>query len=94
MTFSRPTRFPFLTCTAIAKILHAMVMDRLSGSVDVSFATSEEERVDVVLQYLSFLPRIYKIHLEEARAAGFTIPESPEEIAVNLPLSKPATTSA
>ena len=63
---------------------YAMVMDRLSGSVDVSFATSEEERVDVVLQYLSFLPRIYGIDLEEARAAGFTIPESPEEIGLGL----------
>ena len=63
---------------------YVMVMDRLSGSVDVSFAASEEERIDVVLQYLSFLPRIYGIDLEEARAAGFTIPESPEEIGLGL----------
>ena len=29
---------------------YVMVMDRLSGSVDLSFAASEEERVDVVLR--------------------------------------------
>jgi Phosphotransferase enzyme family len=63
---------------------YVMVMDRLSGSVDVSFAATEEERVDVVLQYLSFLPRIYGIDLEEARAAGFKIPESSEEIGLGL----------
>ncbi len=63
---------------------YVMVMDRLSGSVDVSFAATEEERVDVVLQYLSFLPRIYGIDLEEAKAAGFKIPESSEEIGLGL----------
>ena len=63
---------------------YVMVMDRLSGSVDLSFAASEQERVDVVLEYLSFLPRIYGIDLEEARAAGFTIPESPEAIGLGL----------
>ena len=63
---------------------YVMVMDRLSGSVDLSFAASDEERVDVVLEYLSLLPRIYGIDLEEARAAGFAIPESPEEIGLGL----------
>jgi hypothetical protein len=63
---------------------YAMVMDRLAGSVDLSFAASDQERVDLVLEYLSFLPRIYGIDLEEARAAGFTIPESREEIGLGL----------
>jgi hypothetical protein len=63
---------------------YAMVMDRLPGSVDLSFAASDKERADVVLEYLSLLPRIYGIDLEEARAAGFRIPESPEELGLGL----------
>jgi aminoglycoside phosphotransferase (APT) family kinase protein len=63
---------------------YVMVMDRLSGSVDLSFAASDQERVDVVHEYLSFLPRIYGIDLEEAKAVGFTIPESREEIGLGL----------
>jgi aminoglycoside phosphotransferase (APT) family kinase protein len=63
---------------------YVMVIDRLSGSVDLSFAASDEERVEVVLEYLSLLPRIYGIDLEEARASGFTIPETPEEIGLGL----------
>ena len=35
---------------------YAMVMDRLPGSVDLSFAASDQERADLVLEYLSFLP--------------------------------------
>jgi hypothetical protein len=63
---------------------YVMVMDRLSGSVDLSFAASDKERVDVVLEYLSLLPRIYGIDLEEARTAGFVIPETSEEIGLGL----------
>jgi hypothetical protein len=63
---------------------YVMIMDRLAGSVDLSFAATDEERAAVNREYLELLPRIYAIDLDEAKAAGFTVPESPEEIGLGL----------
>jgi aminoglycoside phosphotransferase (APT) family kinase protein len=63
---------------------YAMVMDRLDGFVDLSFADNDEQRAQLVDAYLALLPRIYGIPLDEARAAGFFVPTTPEEIALDL----------
>jgi hypothetical protein len=63
---------------------YAMIMDRLSGFVDLSFADSDEQRAELNLAYLELLPRIYSIDLDAARASGFTIPSSAEECALDL----------
>src|SRR6476619_2525562 len=53
---------------------YALVMDRLPGLVDLSFATDDDEREHLVDDYLELLARIYAIPLEAAEAAGFAIP--------------------
>ena len=53
---------------------YTMVMDRLAGFVDLSFADDDEQRAQIDLEYLELLPRIYGIPLDEARAAGFHVP--------------------
>jgi aminoglycoside phosphotransferase (APT) family kinase protein len=63
---------------------YAMIMDRLPGFVDLSFADSDEQRAELNLAYLELLPRIYGIALDEARAAGFTIPSTAEQVALDL----------
>lgn len=63
---------------------YAMVMDRLDGFVDLSFADSDEQRTQLIVAYLDLLPRIYGISLDEARRAGFFVPTTPEEIALDL----------
>jgi hypothetical protein len=63
---------------------YSLVMDRLTGFVDLSFAASDEERVQLNLQYLELLPRIYGIDLDEAVATGFPCPTNAEEIALGL----------
>jgi hypothetical protein len=60
------------------------VMDRLPGNVDLSFAADDDERARLNLEYLELLPRIYAIPLEQARAAGFAIPTTAEELALGL----------
>jgi hypothetical protein len=63
---------------------YALVMDRLPGFVDLSFAASDEERAQLNLEYLELLPRIYAIDLGEARAAGFGVPITTEELALRF----------
>jgi hypothetical protein len=46
----------------------ALVMDRLSGFVDLSFAADDEEREHLVDDYLELLARIYAIPLDAAGA--------------------------
>jgi hypothetical protein len=53
---------------------YALVMDRLPGHVDMSFASSDDERRRLLDEYLELLARIYEIPLSEAAAAGFEIP--------------------
>jgi aminoglycoside phosphotransferase (APT) family kinase protein len=63
---------------------YALVMDRLPGHVDLSFAASDDERAHLNLEYLGLLPRIYAIPLDAARAAGWAVPTTPEELALGL----------
>jgi len=51
----------------------ALVMDRLSGLVDLAGAT-DAERDRVLDEYLELLARIYAIPLDAAAAAGFAVP--------------------
>jgi aminoglycoside phosphotransferase (APT) family kinase protein len=51
----------------------ALVMDRLSGLVDLAGAT-DDERDRVLEEYLELLARIYAIPLDAAAAAGFSVP--------------------
>ena len=53
---------------------YALVMDRLPGLVDLSFATDDDERKHLVDEYLELLARIYAIPLDAAAAAGFAMP--------------------
>jgi hypothetical protein len=63
---------------------YSLVMDRLPGFVDLSFADSDQERAALNLEYLELLARIYGIDLDEAAAAGFECPTTAEEIALDL----------
>jgi aminoglycoside phosphotransferase (APT) family kinase protein len=53
---------------------YALVMDRLSGLVDLAGAGDDAERDRVLEEYLEVLTRIYAIPLDAADAAGFATP--------------------
>jgi hypothetical protein len=53
---------------------YALVMDRLPGHVDLSFAADDEERRRLIDEYLEIQARIYEIPLTAAAAAGFEVP--------------------
>ncbi len=53
---------------------HALVMDRLSGNVDLSFAADDAERDQLTGDYLEHLARVYDIPISAAVAAGFEMP--------------------
>jgi hypothetical protein len=61
---------------------YALVMDRLPGFVDLSFADDDEQRVALVDEYLELLPPIYGIDLGDAAAAGFDVPTDAHGIAL------------
>jgi aminoglycoside phosphotransferase len=52
----------------------ALVMDRLSGLVDLAGVADDAERDRLLDEYLELLARIYVIPLDAAAAAGFAIP--------------------
>lgn len=52
---------------------YALVMDRLAGFVDLTFA-ADDERDRLLGEYLELLARIYEIPLDAAAAAGFDVP--------------------
>jgi aminoglycoside phosphotransferase (APT) family kinase protein len=54
---------------------YALVMDRLTGLVDLAGARDEAERDRVLDEYLEVLARIYAIPLDAAATAGFAIPD-------------------
>src|SRR5580698_6619019 len=60
---------------------YALVMDRLSGHVDLSFA-DDEERERLLEQYLEILARIYAIPSAVAGAAGFELPVDSAAVAL------------
>ena len=53
----------------------ALVMDRLSGLVDLAGVTDDAERDHLLEEYLELLARIYAIPLDAAAAAGFAVPD-------------------
>ena len=53
---------------------YALVMDRLPGNVDLSFAVDDAGRDRVLDEYLGILVQIYDIPLTPAADAGFAIP--------------------
>jgi len=53
---------------------YALVMDRLSGLVDLAGAADDAERDRVLEEYLEVLARIYAIPLDAAADAGFAVP--------------------
>jgi hypothetical protein len=61
----------------------ALVMDRLAGSVDLTFADSDEERLQLIDEYLEWNTKIYGIDLAEAAAAGFDVPTDAHGVALN-----------
>jgi aminoglycoside phosphotransferase (APT) family kinase protein len=61
---------------------YALVMDRLSGSVDLSFATDEAEREQLLGEYLEILARVYDIPLAAAASAGFALPSDSAQTAL------------
>jgi aminoglycoside phosphotransferase (APT) family kinase protein len=58
---------------------HALVMDRLGGFVDLSFAADDLERDRLLDEYLELLARIYAIPLAAAARAGFATPRDSAE---------------
>jgi aminoglycoside phosphotransferase (APT) family kinase protein len=53
---------------------YALVMDRLAGHVDLSFAADDAERDRLVGECLELLARVYEIPVTAAAAAGFEMP--------------------
>jgi aminoglycoside phosphotransferase (APT) family kinase protein len=53
---------------------YALVMDRLSGRVDLSAVTDDAQRERLLDEYLEILARIYAIPLSAASAAGYELP--------------------
>jgi aminoglycoside phosphotransferase (APT) family kinase protein len=70
---------------------YALVMDRLSGNVDLASAADDAERERLLDEYLGILRRIYDIPLDAAAAAGFAIPADTAETALGgywLPMER------
>jgi hypothetical protein len=53
---------------------YALVMDRLPGHVDLSFARDDAERKRLLDEYLGLLARLYEIPLADVTAAGLELP--------------------
>jgi aminoglycoside phosphotransferase (APT) family kinase protein len=62
---------------------YSLVMDRLAGAVDLTFASSDDERAQLIEEYLSMLPRIYGISSQDIAAAGFAVPTTAEGVALD-----------
>jgi len=61
---------------------YSLVMDRLRGDVDLTFAASDDERAQLIEEYLSMLPQIYAIDRDQLTEAGFTVPTTAEGVAL------------
>lgn len=57
---------------------YALVMDRLAGDVDLTFAADDHERARLLEQYLSLLPAMYAIDLDALEQAGLALPADGE----------------
>jgi hypothetical protein len=58
-------------------------MDRLAGSVDLTFADNDNERLQLIDEYLEWNRQIYGIDLAEAAAAGFDVPTDAHGVALD-----------
>ena len=70
---------------------YALVMDRLQGHVDLSFAADDAERERVLDEYLEVLARVYGIPIDATAAAGFAVPADAAETALGgywLPMER------
>lgn len=67
----------------ICEAIPAMVMDRIPGHVDLTFAGTDLERHDLIDQYLALLPSIYAIDNDAIRAARLSIPVGAKAIALD-----------
>jgi aminoglycoside phosphotransferase (APT) family kinase protein len=61
---------------------YALVMDRLSGHVDLASAADDEQRQRLIDAYLALQARIYEIPLAAAAAAGFELPADSAALAL------------
>ena len=61
---------------------NALVMDRLPGLVDLSFADGDDQRAALLEEYLELQAQIYRIDLADAAAAGFDIPTDARGVAL------------
>jgi phosphotransferase family enzyme len=61
---------------------YALVMGRLAGAVDLTFAADDDERRELIEEYLALLPRIYGISEDALRAAGFELGDTAEDVAL------------
>ncbi|MDO8363942.1 MAG: phosphotransferase [Actinomycetota bacterium] len=62
---------------------YSLVMDRLRGDVDLTFAASDDERTQLIEEYLSMLPKIYGISGDDLARAGFAVPTTAEGVALD-----------
>lgn len=62
---------------------YSLVMDRLDGHVDLSFAADDAERDRLVDEYLEWLARIYEIPTSALASAGFDVPADDEATALS-----------
>jgi hypothetical protein len=61
---------------------YALVMDRLPGHVDLSFAGGEVRRRELVDEYLGVLDQVYRIDLDAVAGAGMAVPVDDEGLAL------------
>jgi aminoglycoside phosphotransferase (APT) family kinase protein len=62
----------------------AMLMDVVPGQINLATASSDAARERIRTQYIEALVRVHAIPTAEFAAAGFSVPSSPREIALNL----------
>ncbi|MDB5971378.1 MAG: hypothetical protein JWQ90_3828 [Hydrocarboniphaga sp.] len=62
----------------------AMVMERLPGQISLRTAVSDEARAAIREDYVQALVKLHSIDIEEFRAVGLTIPETPRDTTLNL----------
>lgn len=60
----------------------AIVMDRVPGERDVSFAASDEQRKAIALQYIEVMAKMHSLDISDFQAMGIELPASSEAIAL------------
>jgi len=60
----------------------AIVMDRVPGERDVSFAASDEERRTIAFQYIDVMAKMHSLDTADFEAMGIALPSGPEALAL------------